>query len=430
MKLRMILICTILFMVTAFGQSINNEQVVSVSNASLEGTLLDSSVIQDALPVKSSAARSGPFNPALGEDYDPEVFASNQLWEERVTIGSYMFCLMMASDTTAGMLMEDDREPPSAFSAWAMHDINHILGLWGWFNTPTAQGRECDFRSVGLQYAFEGLGLNYEPKYDDGFQPANGENVCFSILHWNRRRALPDNPRQQPLSIREQLYRTPRTVLALQTGATYEFAVNIRDGAIVARTTMSPSAAVRHPFSWGREARPQELPELQHVTDIYWGFWKMHNPNVRNFRVYGVQDVIEDHTVLLVARALRNRRKFALEIWPGVMFEKGSEEFMALIGSPIGKTIAGFLITHKPWLGLKYITHVIVVCDGNDQDRCTRGMGKMHLFFTIDDVHFENEQGSDQSDGNGETGQVESHVFQVRDDGKHVIREHKVTANL
>lgn len=58
----------------------------------------------------------------------------------------------------------------------------------------------------------------------------------------------------------------------------------------------------------------------------------MHNPNVRNFRVYGVQDVIEDHTVLLVARALRNRRKFALEIWPGVMFEKGSEEFMALIG--------------------------------------------------------------------------------------------------
>lgn len=54
----------------------------------------------------------------------------------------------------------------------------------------------------------------------------------------------------------------------------------------------------------------------------------------------------------------------------------------------------------------------------------------MHLFFTIDDVHFENEQGSDQSDGNGETGQVESHVFQVRDDGKHVIREHKVTANL
>jgi hypothetical protein len=57
-------------------------------------------------------------------------------------------------------------------------------------------------------------------------------------------------------------------------------------------------------------------------------------------------------------------------------------------------------------------------------------MNKMHLFFTIDDVHFENEGDSDKSDGNGETGRVESHVLQVRDNGKHVIREHKVTANL
>lgn len=58
----------------------------------------------------------------------------------------------------------------------------------------------------------------------------------------------------------------------------------------------------------------------------------MHNPNIRNFRVYGVEKVVDDHTVLFVTRALRNRRKFALEIWPGVVFEKGSDEYMALIG--------------------------------------------------------------------------------------------------
>jgi hypothetical protein len=78
--------------------------------------------------------------------------------------------------------------------------------------------------------------------------------------------------------------------------------------------------------------RPDELPELQHVTDIHWGFWIKNNPNIKNFRGYGVENVVNDHTVLLVTRALRNRRKFALEIWPGVMFEKGSEEYMALIG--------------------------------------------------------------------------------------------------
>lgn len=213
-------------------------------------------------------------------------------------------------------------------------------------------------------------------------------------------------------------------------GGTYKFAVNVRDGVTIARQTLSPRTAVRHPFSWGREVRPDELPELQHVTDIHWGFWIKNNPNIKNFRGYGVENVVNDHTVLLVTRALRNRRKFALEIWPGVMFEKGSEEYMALIGSPIGDTIANFLITHKPWLGLKHVTHVIVVCDGNDQDTCARGMNKMHLFFTVEDAHFENEEGIEGNEGNRETGRIESHVFHVRDDGKQVVREHKVTANL
>ncbi|KAF5851277.1 hypothetical protein GGP41_004095 [Bipolaris sorokiniana] len=398
MKLRMIFSCTILLIVTAFGQFINNEQVMSVSDSGLEGKLLDSSIVQDGPPVESSAAGPEPFNPALGADFDPDVFASNQLWEGYISKGSYLFCLMIASGETAGRLMGTPRTPPSASSPWVMDDIIR-------------------------------LGLNYWPKFNDRFQPANGENVCLSILHWDCHRALPEYPYERPWPIRGQMYRTIRAVYA-RTGGTYKFAVNVRDGVTIARQTLSPRTAVRHPFSWGREVRPDELPELQHVTDIHWGFWIKNNPNIKNFRGYGVENVVNDHTVLLVTRALRNRRKFALEIWPGVMFEKGSEEYMALIGSPIGDTIANFLITHKPWLGLKHVTHVIVVCDGNDQDTCARGMNKMHLFFTVEDAHFENEEGIEGNEGNRETGRIESHVFHVRDDGKQVVREHKVTANL
>jgi hypothetical protein len=110
------------------------------------------------------------------------------------------------------------------------------------------------------------------------------------------------------------------------------FAVNQRDGAIIARNILSPRSAVKYEDNWGRPAQPGELPELQHLSDIYWAYWEQDNPNVKGLRVYAAQHVVNDHTVLLITRAMRNRRKFALEIWPGVRFDQGTEEYLALIG--------------------------------------------------------------------------------------------------
>ena len=95
---------------------------------------------------------------------------------------------------------------------------------------------------------------------------------------------------------------------------------------------MTPRVAVQNPLLWGRPAQEEELPELRSLSDIYWAHWTRNNVNYRNFRIYGAVNVQNDRTVLLVTRAMRNKGKFAPEVWPGTTFEQGTEEFLALIG--------------------------------------------------------------------------------------------------
>jgi hypothetical protein len=83
---------------------------------------------------------------------------------------------------------------------------------------------------------------------------------------------------------------------------------------------------------WGRNANPGELPALRYASEIYWGYWVRDNPNVKNLRVYGAYNIVNDDTVLLVARALRNSNQEKLTPWPGAVFDAVSDEGKALIG--------------------------------------------------------------------------------------------------
>lgn len=120
---------------------------------------------------------------------------------------------------------------------------------------------------------------------------------------------------------------------------------------------------------------------------MYWGHWIRDNPNVKNLRVYGAQNVVNDATSLLVSRAFQNYNVEALTPWPGQSFEATTDEGKAIIGSPIGGTIAHMLIRHKAELGIKHITKVTVVM----RDYPKGGFGSkykpdVHLFFHIEDV--------------------------------------------
>jgi hypothetical protein len=68
------------------------------------------------------------------------------------------------------------------------------------------------------------------------------------------------------------------------------------------------------------------------VSDIYWGYWFRDNPNVKNLRVYYANNVVNDATVLLAARAFKNKKIDTLTPWPGASFARDSDEGRALIG--------------------------------------------------------------------------------------------------
>lgn len=102
--------------------------------------------------------------------------------------------------------------------------------------------------------------------------------------------------------------------------------------AIIAQNILNPAAAVAEGQNWGRKAAPGELPELRFCSDIYWAYWVRRNPDIKNLRVYGAQQVINPDTVLLTSRAFKNSKIDKLSPWPGKAFLHGSEELTALLG--------------------------------------------------------------------------------------------------
>jgi hypothetical protein len=172
------------------------------------------------------------------------------------------------------------------------------------------------------------------------------------------------------------------------TGAYYEFVVNAKGGAIIAKNLLSPGVAVLDTANWGRRADPKELPEVRHASEVFWGYWFRENPNVKNLRVYGAYNIVNDATVLLVARAFKNTKQEKLTPWPGVSFDAASDEGKALIGSSIGATIAHLLIGHKAELGVKHIRSVFVVTNEPPKKPKfgERPRNDLHMFFQIVDV--------------------------------------------
>lgn len=69
--------------------------------------------------------------------------------------------------------------------------------------------------------------------------------------------------------------------------------------------------------------------------------------------------------------------------WPGVQLDMPSEEALVLLGSPIGSTVAFFLVQHKAELGLKHVTSITIF---RDYEATPGIQPEVQLLFRIDDV--------------------------------------------
>jgi hypothetical protein len=175
--------------------------------------------------------------------------------------------------------------------------------------------------------------------------------------------------------------------------------------------------------NWKVKFSRDELPDLGYVSDIYWGYWFKDHPNVKNLRLYGIHNVVNDDTALLIARVLSTNKIDLLQRWPGHTFDHLSADGLVLMGSPIGRTMAHLIVGHKAELGVKRI-HKIMLSTNDPM-----GSGKMpnhrdlHMFFHIEDVP-QDSVAKRASEAELSGIYVESRILHVRNEGRNLVSKH------
>jgi hypothetical protein len=86
------------------------------------------------------------------------------------------------------------------------------------------------------------------------------------------------------------------------------------------------------------------------------------------------------------------------------------------------------LISHKAELGIKQITKVTVVTNEpkSKPKFGERPVRDLHLFFTIEDVATGDVTEPDVQRGASSDSHVRSRILRTRENGRHVVREHKL----
>jgi hypothetical protein len=92
--------------------------------------------------------------------------------------GGALICGLLGTDRSAGQLMKDKRDPPSAASVWS-GNLRQELCDWYWHDVDTSS-KACDINEFWkLSKAMQALGLDGKPKF------GGGDNACYRVEHWD-----------------------------------------------------------------------------------------------------------------------------------------------------------------------------------------------------------------------------------------------------
>lgn len=122
------------------GRVIKNDLAKPSSESAQNSSLFNVSSVSNGLPGDAPADFLDDFNPATGGDFDPNVWADDELWNKYLAKGQRLMCLMDATDQGAGYLMQDTRQPPSAASRWT----SDLVGKLTPFSPPTLATSSTD----------------------------------------------------------------------------------------------------------------------------------------------------------------------------------------------------------------------------------------------------------------------------------------------
>lgn len=273
--------------------------------------------------------------------------ATEDQWCKAVGKGRQLYATFWKSDRAAGAMYN----PPlqSSNSAYNRGNIfNQMYNVWGWSNGAQ---RHNDAK--------------YDYYYGNGWMQAMmyhaiGITPWVDVWGYHFAHGVKDfrDDKGQPLPIKEQVYHAYGREYPA-TGARVKFGVQDKAGAIFVSLAVSPSHAYRELH--GRDISPNELPSLRSLSDLLWAGWtsgsspmaRPGNPNIANLRFIFMVDIINGETLSVMKRAMANRGKDQVPVWPGVDFSPAETDGAALLGTPNGKPAGYLLNQHKAEMGVQ-----------------------------------------------------------------------------
>ncbi|KAI4913443.1 uncharacterized protein J4E92_009792 [Alternaria infectoria] len=362
----------------------------------------DSAVSIPSTNDKASASEPNLVQTAV--DFDPTEYANDASWDKYKKKGNWLHCLMEMPDEVAGRNWPNylDRNPPSAASQWkgtlegrfypfhhhpyaAIDTDMHPAELrdWYWHEAYYDPEINCDFSddfanleiNNRIEAALNELGLDTKPV------EFGGKNKCYSIEHMEED-AVDDDGYELPVDMQTYFPDDDDDKEYGATGAYYRFAFNAEQGAIYGHNFLAPWPAAMDTYAEGFPA--DQLPLLRQASDIMAAFW-LRNPNPKNLKYWFGSNIINAETVPVVNRILVSKGYKEVPEWPGVQVDDSSEEYLALLGTPVGANKAFMLLQHKAELGLKHIPSITIFRDTKDPSRPDDAPA-YQLLFRIEDV--------------------------------------------
>lgn len=301
-------------------------------------------LIINGMHALGAASRSQP-RIVRRANWDSTPMATDEVWCRAQAKGAQMYAAFWKSDLAAGRSYNPPRQ--SANSIFRSDNMNNMMySTWGWSDGDNLSNDANFDRHYGDGWltAMRERGIGIEPWKD-----------VWSYYYQHGARNARDE-QGQPFPLNEQTYMAYGKRYQV-TGARAKFGVQDKAGAIMVNIAVSPASAFRQLY--GRDARPDELPQLRSLSDLLWAGWirgsnpHVGNPNPANLNYMFMMWVINEETLSIMKRALKAKGKDKYSVWPGDDFSTREPEGQALLGSPNGKPMGYLVNQRKQDMGVK-----------------------------------------------------------------------------
>ena len=130
------------------------------------------------------------------------------------------------------------------------------------------------------------------------------------------------------------------------------------------------------------------MPTVHHWSDVIAVQWsrQVPRPATHCLKYIWRENILTCETLAIVKEAVTVYGLHAY--WPGLEYQEGSEEYLALLGTPHGRGIAHLLHEHPQEVGVKRVGSITVFTtdeDKQDESECSDTPIHYHLLFTLTD---------------------------------------------